>query len=140
MYYNSNSEIEELVHQFETKSLPKACWTHNAHLTVGIYYLYHTTFYEAVCNMKAKIITYNESTGGINSPSSGYHETLTVFWLKIIDNYLSQKKGRILFEICNEFLVSPFSHKDLPLHYYSQENLFSINARAVWTIPDKKSL
>lgn len=140
MYYTSVGEIEELVSQFETKVLPKSNWTHNAHLTVGMYYLYHHTFHEALCLMKARIITYNEAVGGVNSSTSGYHETLTVFWLKIIDNFLKQRSNLPLLEACNQFHTSPQSNKDYPLNYYSSENLFSVQARAMWTIPDKKPL
>lgn len=142
MYFTSDQEIKELVQQFETKTLSKICWTHRAHLVVALYYLYTMgSFYEVLCKIKAYIIAYNEATGGINSSTSGYHETLTVFWLKIVDNYLAQnKKGKTLVEICNQFLASPWANKDLPLRYYSSDKLFSIQARAVWTIPDRKPL
>lgn len=140
MYYNSIQEIEALVRGFETKELPKTDWTHNAHLTVGLYYIYHHSFHEALCLMKARIITYNESVGGVNSPTSGYHETLTVFWLKVIDDFLKQRRHLPVLEACNEFHASHQANKDYPLQYYSKEKLFSVQARAVWTIPDKKPL
>ena len=88
MVYTNNREVQELIDQFDKKTLPKSNWTHAAHLTVGLYHVYHGTFHEAHCLVKSKIITYNEATGTANTPSSGYHETLTVFWLTIINKFL----------------------------------------------------
>ena len=133
--YQSDKEIETLVKRFENKTLPKSEWTHQAHLAVGLYYLHHHTIHESLCIMKARIITYNESVGGVNSATEGYHETLTVFWLSILDNYLKENKRETLCETCNEFFASKFFSKDLPLQYYDKEKLFSVEARSTWVEP-----
>lgn len=86
--------------------------------------------------MKSNIITYNISVGGENSFKAGYHETLTVFWLRIIDRFLNDQRHEPLFELCNEFLMSPSASKELPLEYYTKERLFSTQARATWIEPD----
>ena len=132
MHYSSDSEIKSLVTQFENKTLPKASWTHQAHLTTGLYYLYHHSFFESLCIMKARIMTYNESVGGVNSPTNGYHETLTVFWLKVLEQFLKDKRSMALYEICNLLLESPQSSKELPFQYYDKERLMSVEARATW--------
>ncbi|WP_394993495.1 hypothetical protein [Emticicia sp.] len=36
---------------------------------------------EALAQMQVGIRTYNEASGGTNTDSSGYHETITVFWI-----------------------------------------------------------
>jgi hypothetical protein len=132
MNYTSNEEIDSLIKEFENKTLPKSLWTHHAHLTAGMYYLHRYDFYATLCIMKARIITYNESVGGVNSPSEGYHETLTVYWLKVLDQFMSDKRTRPLFEICNSFLNSTYSNKELPFQHYGRERLMSVEARATW--------
>ena len=37
--YETLAEIDELVRAFQQKRLPLPRWTHQAHLTVGIWYL-----------------------------------------------------------------------------------------------------
>ena len=132
MPYSSDLEIETLVIQFENRTLPKSLWTHEAHLTVGMHYLYRFNFFEALCYMKSNIITYNVASGGANTSTGGYHETLTVFWLKVLEKFLNERRDQPLYKICNDFIESPFAKKDLPATYYSKEKLFSIEARSMW--------
>jgi len=136
MHYSSDQEIEILISQFEARTLPKSSWTHQAHLTTGMFYLYRYSFYEALCIMKAKIITYNEASGGVNSSTGGYHETLTIFWLKTLEKFLVERRHESLFEICNAFLESSLSSKELPFQFYPREKLLSVEARATWIAPE----
>ena len=137
MHYSSDQEIEDLINQFENKTLPTSSWTHAAHLTTGMYYLYRFNFFESLCIMKANIIIYNEASGTVNSTTSGYHETLTVFWLKILEKFLNERRDQPLYKICNSFLESSLASKELPLLYYTREKLFSVEARAGWAEPEK---
>ena len=136
-FYTMESEILDLVNGFNNQSLPLARWTHEAHLTVALWHLQHHTPDEALCLLRSGIIVYNNQTGGENSPVKGYHETITVFWLKVIEHYLKRINTTDLLSICNEFLNSDFASKDLPLKFYSKELLFSTQARAFLTEPDK---
>ena len=77
-------------------------------------------------------MSYNESVGGVNSPTNGYHETLTVFWLRVLNEFLKDKRSMSLYEICNLQLESPQSSKELPFQYYDKERLMSVEARATW--------
>lgn len=140
MSYKNDHEINTLIGQFEGKTLPTSDWTHHAHLTVGLYYSCYNPLHESLCIMKSKIITYNEAVGTINTPSAGYHETLTLFWLKVMSNFLQDRRELPLFELCNTFLSSPQASKELPLLYYSRERLFSVQARATWIEPDVRSI
>ncbi len=51
-----------------------------------------------------------------------YHETLTVFWMRTVDDFRKTKNGRSTVEICNE-LIEKFD-KDYPPLFYSCEILF----------------
>jgi hypothetical protein len=45
--YQTTAEIEALVREFETCTLPRPQWTHNAHLTVALWYLLNHSGQEA---------------------------------------------------------------------------------------------
>ena len=46
--YRSPSEIDNLVHAFQECSLPRSQWTHAAHLTAALWYLFYDSEPEAV--------------------------------------------------------------------------------------------
>jgi len=79
MKFYSKKEIHEIVQQFKDKSLPKVCWTHEAHIIVALWHNLNFEFETAYQLVKANIIAYNEVVGTPNTDSSGYHETLTQF-------------------------------------------------------------
>jgi hypothetical protein len=137
MDHTSEADIALLVQQFEAKSLSKEMWTHQAHMMVALWYLYRHGYHESLCLMRSKIIEYNCAIGTINSPFSGYHETLTIFWLKVIYRHTTLHKTKTLPDVCNSFLISGHAMKELPLQYYTRAKLFSTQARAEWVMPDK---
>ena len=132
----TDSEIADLVALFSSKQLPKKMWTHEAHLTVGLWYVKHFGKEKATCLLRSGIITYNESVGTVNSPYGGYHETLTLFWVWVIDNFEKRNPETLFRELVNTFLDSAYAARDLPLRFYSKSTLFSTEARAVWVRPD----
>jgi hypothetical protein len=93
VYYNNHTEIEALINGFTSQTLPLIAWTHEAHLTVALWFLYHYSQAEATCLIRSGIIVYNKASGGENTPQKGYHETITLFWIKIIGNYLQNNKS-----------------------------------------------
>ena len=133
--YKSDEEVFLLVRAFEERSLAKADWTHAAHLTVGLYYCLHASFGMAKNLMRDGIYWLNDAHGTPNTESSGYHETLTVFWMKTIDAFLAAgDRGKGLAALANELVADCDAR--LPLKYYSRELLFSPAARAAYVAPD----
>lgn len=142
MTYTSLSEkdILDLLHQFEACTLPKDAWTHEAHLMVAIAYnlLYgHTAALERV---RQNIIRYNEAVGTLNTDHSGYHETITCFWIWLTDCFLQMQEDKSMEVVCNAFMRSRYMHKKMPLRYYSTALLFSTTARKVLVEPDLSPL
>ncbi|MEP6671114.1 MAG: hypothetical protein ABJF10_18280 [Chthoniobacter sp.] len=74
----------EFLRQFADCTLPYVHWTHRAHLRVA--YLYVTQFglADAIPKVTAGIRAYNRSQNIVDTPTSGYHETMTVAWLHIV--------------------------------------------------------
>lgn len=134
----SKDIIKEIIFQFNNLTLPKSKWTHEAHLIVAIWFLKHYEKAEATYYLRSGIINYNLKTGTKNTPTSGYHETITIFWIELIDWFIKQHKNSEIEALIFIFLKSKYASKTIFLEYYSKELLFSTIARANWIAPDLK--
>jgi hypothetical protein len=80
---------------------------------------------------------YNESVGGVNSDTEGYHDTITRAYLRGIRLFLEEADtGRPIHELVNELLMSPMGRRDWPLRFWSKARLMSVDARRSWMEPD----
>ncbi len=75
---------EEFLRQFEACTYPYAHWTHRAHLRVAYCYVTRFGLEAAIPKVTMGIRAYNKSQGIVDTPSSGYHETMTVAWLHLV--------------------------------------------------------
>ena len=125
---------------FEDCTLPRTEWTHAAHLTVALWHLLEFDWAEAVERVRLGIKRYNAAHGIVTTPTGGYHETLTIFWLRHVRSFLEmgRNEARSLVALANELAAG--ADKSLPLEYYTRERLFSTEARAAWVEPDLKPL
>lgn len=138
MIYKEDEEVNLLAKAFENRTLPKAEWTHAAHLTVGLYYCYHNPLGVAKNLMSDGIYWLNDAHGTPNTETSGYHETLTVFWLRTIAEFLRNNPGeKSLANLANALLAECDDPK-LPLNFYSRDRLFSVEARMNYVEPNLK--
>lgn len=137
-----NTKSQEIIQSFIKLTLPKAEWTHEAHLVTCIWHLEQYNELESICLLRSRIITYNQSVGGQNTTTGGYHETLTQFYVKIIELFLKNLDNPNLNfeEKCDRLLKSPIANREYPLEYYTKELLFSLTCRATWVEPDLKAL
>jgi hypothetical protein len=139
MTYPTLQEIADLVRDFEAGCLPHLQWTHQAHLTVGFWYLLHYPRPEAVARIRSGIQHYNQSVGIANTPTSGYHETLTQFWIQQIQTFIQAESVEKLTLPVWQKLLQQYNDPKLPWQYYSHERLMSEQARAGWLEPDLRS-
>ena len=71
---------------------------------------------------------------------TGYHETITIFWLKVVKDFFDHKyAASSLAEIANQ-LANRFADKAVIGDYYSSDLLNSAQAKAEWVEPDLKTL
>lgn len=136
----SQREIESLIERFEAEKLPKAEWTHEAHLVVAIWYCSKFDFNEALPLVRENITKHNTSLGTPNTDYEGYHETITKFWLLIVNDFIRLQKSGTVSRLCNDFIQSPYGKSSYPLEFYSTERLFSVEARQHWLEPDLKEI
>jgi hypothetical protein len=131
------SQALQLVKDFETGTLPKESWTHVAHIIVGVSYCLNFPLPEAVRKIRANIKAYNERVGGLNTDHSGYHETITLFYMKTIAGYLvTTGFSTLTQELLSQLQHQPFLDKNYPLQFYSRECLMSPESRKKWMVPD----
>ncbi len=128
MVYKSKDEILSIIRVFESGTIARADWRHNEHLTVAFYYAFHHDFETALAKMRGGIFNLLDAFGVDLSKEMPYHETLTVFWMRTIFDFLESQKEKSLVETANKIL-EVCGDKDLPLKYYSRDFLFSDEAR-----------
>jgi len=138
--FASDEELEALVSGFEDCTLPKARWTHRAHLAVGLVYCDRMPTPVALALLRERIRRYNVASGGENTSTAGYHETITRFYLSIVRRFIAEDgEEGTLAERANR-LYQRYGARDLPRRYYSEARLFSLEARASWVGPDLRPL
>lgn len=140
MTYKSLDEIKNIVRAFEDCTLPPAEWKHSAHLTVALWYLTHFSVQEAINCLRDRITTYNIAHGIKITKDSGYHETLTLFWVQIIIRYLRDNIGNNNIVLLTNGLINSYEDPFFPLEYYNRDLLMSCQARISWVKPDLKPL
>ena len=117
--------------------LPKAEWTHEAHLAATTYLLLKHPEIDLDTALPGLIRAYNESVGGVNDDTQGYHDTITRAFLHGIRLFLSEADSAApVHDLVNDLLHSPMGQRDWPLRFWSKERLISVEARRGWVEPD----
>jgi hypothetical protein len=139
--FASDADLARVGEGLLATDLPRAEWTHEAHLGATAYLLLRHPEVDLDAELPGLIRRYNESVGGVNSDSEGYHETITRVFLHGIRLFLAEADlGEPLHDIVNELLLSPMGAREWPLRFYSPSRLFSIEARRAWVAPDLSAL
>jgi hypothetical protein len=130
--------LEDLVHRFGDRTLPKAEWTHAAHLAVGTWHVHTHGADEALTLLRSRIRGLNDAHLTPNTDTSGYHETITRAYVLLIEEFLAASPPeRSLAATVQALLASPIAARDALLACYSKERLFSSAARGGWMDPDR---
>ena len=140
-FFTTDAEIEHLGEGLIARTLKREEWTHEAHLAVTTYLVLRRPDIELDKEMPGIIRRYNESVGGVNSDTEGYHETITRVFIHGVRLFLSEAEPEApLHELVNELLLSPMGRREWPLRFYSRERLFSVEARRNFVTPDVAAL
>lgn len=139
--YHSFVEIESFIVAFETRTLPKLYWTHQAHLLVALWYNLRHKADEALDIVRQHIKRYNEAVGTLNTESSGYHETITVFYMWAVRRFIAEANPEAsLVDLANRLISGKCAARSFPFEYYSRDLLLSSEARMKWVEPDLKAM
>ena len=135
--FSTDAEIEHLGEGLLACTLPRETWTHEAHLAATTYLVLRRRDIDLDAELPGIIRRFNESVGGVNSDTEGYHETITRAFLRGVRLFLEEADAaKPLHELVNELLLSPMGRRDWPLGFYSRERLFSVEARLSHVPPD----
>ena len=135
--FTSDAEIAHLGEGLLARTLARAEWTHEAHLAATTYLLLRRPDVDLDKELPGIIRGFNESVGGVNSDTEGYHDTITRTFLHGVRLFLEEADKRApLHEIVNDLLLSPMGRRDWPLRFYSPKLLFSVEARKQFVPPD----
>lgn len=134
--------VPRLVAQFEDGTLPKERWTHRAHLTVGLWYASRLPYEAALIAVREGILRLNAAQGVPTTPSRGYHETITRFYMRVLCDYVTWEEAHPAGEWEERVrrLLERYGDRELPLRHYSKERLMSQEARFGWVDPDLRPL
>jgi len=140
-FFTSDAEIEQIGEGLVARTLPRPEWTHEAHLAATTYLTTRRPDIDLDKELPGIIRGYNESVGGVNDDTQGYHDTITRVFLRGVRLFLSEADlGEPLHELVNELLLSPMGRREWPLRFYSADRLFSVEARRHFVPPDIAAL
>jgi len=123
-------DVDAIAHAVESCTLPKPEWTHQAHLAAGLAWVRRLGFTGAIQHARSSIRRYNEATGVANTDYSGYHETITRYYLDVLVDHADAGSA------FDDVLADPATGNDAVLRHWRRETLFSVAARRGWVAPD----
>lgn len=133
--FTSLDEIEALANAFETCAIAPAEFSHRNHLAVCLHYLTRLGYRRAVTAMRQGLLNFLR-----HNQLDGYHETITLFWLKRLapDARAGRLRARRL-ETINRAIAANLDSNAL-FNFYSRELVMSELARREWVEPDLKAI
>jgi hypothetical protein len=88
--FTSDAEIEHIGEGLVARTLPRVEWTHEAHLAATTYLTTRRPDIDLDKALPGIIRGYNESVGGVNDDTQGYHDTITRVFLSGVRLFLSE--------------------------------------------------
>lgn len=130
-------EIDRFLAAFEDGSLPKEQWTHAAHVLTGACYVHMLGETAAIDEMRSRVSRYNEAVGGQNTATSGYHETITVFWIKLLECFRQNHADLERAAFAGRAVERFGNAQGILAEFYDFEVARSQEARRAWIPPAK---
>ena len=126
---------EELLAAFESCSLSREQWTHEAHVRVAYLYLTRLDSRQAMHHMREGIRRLNQSLGTPERLDRGYHETITRASMCLIEAaVLDSDPHRTSCEFCEAH--SELLEPSILARFYSDERLMTHEAKSAYVPPD----
>jgi adenylate kinase family enzyme len=136
--HHQTTWLDDLAGRFQRCAVPAKEWTHAAHLVVGLWHVHRYGAMDALARLRAGIRRLNESHGGVNSTTNGYHETITAAYVQLLAQYLDRCGTDMPLEMrALDLLAGPLAARDVLFTFYSHDRLMSTTARLEWLEPDR---
>jgi hypothetical protein len=132
--YRSDAELRAVVEAFETRTLPLEAFNHARHITVALWYLHHQPYPEALKTVRDGLKAFIGHFG-----ADGYHETLTVFWVRLLAHHLAGATSELpLYRRANH-AIAMFCGS-ISFRHYSRELIATDVAKRAYQEPDLEPL
>jgi hypothetical protein len=127
---------DEFLDAFEACTIPYPSeWTHRAHLRVAYAYLGRHRLGEAIARMRKGLQRFNAVNRVPSGPTTGYHETLTQMWMRILQGLRTSVGPEASFDAFLE--RHPYlGQKLLGRLFYTRERMGSDRAKFEYLPPD----
>ena len=136
-FLQTAATLEAFVADWHAHRLPREAWTHGAHVGVCAYYAFDHDEAATLAIMRPGIRTFNESIGGRNTATSGYHESVTRLWVMAISAHLRAHPASSRWEAARSAVTRFVSPHEVLQRCYSFDVIGDIRARAEWVPPDR---
>lgn len=109
-YYQSETEIENIVRAFEACEIGKDEFKHRDHLVVAVWYLEMLGREAALDRMRTSLMRFLDHHG-VNRKQ--YSEEITLFWIDMVAEKLNELGPKVsLVQKCNQIVESQEFQKD----------------------------
>ena len=137
--FTCEEEIHHLGEGLMARSLKKEEWTHGAHFAAALWLMRYRPSLDPVAAMPGLIRAFNESVGGVNSDTSGYHATITQASLRAARGVFDSFPADVpVYRIVNALMKTNLANPNWLLEYWSRDRLMSVEARRALLEPDLK--
>lgn len=126
---------QAFLREFESAAIPASRWMHRDHVRVAYLYLCELPFEDALLRLRAGITALNAANGVASTATSGYHETLTHAWARLVGGAVERPPCWPDFESFARANAALLDKQRLRDHY-SKDRLLSPEARAAFVEPD----
>jgi hypothetical protein len=137
-FAESETELQRFIETWKAGQLPKAAWTHAAHVGTAAYFAFDHALEATFAIMKAGILHHNTSVGTPNTEDNGYHETLTRFWAAEIGEFVRRGHFASRLEAVRAAVALYGANRDRYKSFYSFDVVRDRRARREWIAPDRK--
>lgn len=133
-FLQDEAGLRDLVTQFEAGTLPLSDRRHAINLSICVWYLLTDNF--PLTRLRVAIRNYCEVQGGVNGPDSGYHETLTRFWLLMVEKRVKTLPVMSALEYARVVVDELGGQASLFRRFYGEYDVVrSAEARVRWVPP-----
>lgn len=138
---DSEATLAAFIQAFLDGALPAADFHHREHVVMAGWHLLRSPAEEALTNVRSAVSRYLAAQGVQSTDTSGYHETLTVFWMRVLDRALRTQPAGLTERERLAALADQFGRRThLYRDYYSFDVMKSTDARQGWIEPDLRPL
>ncbi|MGY8985682.1 MAG: hypothetical protein ACKVIX_03490 [Sphingomonadales bacterium] len=137
LFVKSAEELsdEDFIKAFEGLNLDIKLFNHAQHIRLGwIYLKTEPNFTTAMDRLRSSILSFASYHGATGK----YHETITKFYLTIIEKFMVDGENWLEFQCHNELLFQ--NSRPMIFTYYSESLISTLEARSEWVEPDRLKL